>query len=69
MIIINGDFLCRNLTGIERFAFEICKHLDSLIEKDIIRYIIREKKRGVRCVGCPDSGKCSAGCSGCHADK
>ncbi len=22
MIIINGDFLCRNLTGIERFAFE-----------------------------------------------
>ncbi len=35
-IIINGDFLCRNLTGIERFAFEICKHLDSLIEKDKI---------------------------------
>lgn len=34
-----------------------------------IGYIIREKKRGVRCVGCPDSGKCSAGCSGCHADK
>lgn len=22
MIIINSDFLCRNLTGIERFAFE-----------------------------------------------
>ena len=22
MIIINGDFLCRNLTGMERFAFE-----------------------------------------------
>ncbi len=36
MIIINGDFLCRNLTGIERFAFEICKHLDSLIEKEKI---------------------------------
>ena len=35
-IIINGDFLCRNLTGIERFAFEICKHLDSLIEKEKI---------------------------------
>lgn len=34
MIIINGDFLCRNLTGIERFAFETCKHLDSLIEKN-----------------------------------
>ena len=39
-IIINGDFLCRNLTGIERFAFEICKHLDSLIEKDIISIYI-----------------------------
>lgn len=36
MIIINGDFLCRNLTGIERFAFEICKHLDSLIKKEKI---------------------------------
>lgn len=36
MIIINGDFLCRNLTGMERFAFEICKHLDSLIEKEKI---------------------------------
>lgn len=36
MIIINSDFLCRNLTGIERFAFEICKHLDSLIEKEKI---------------------------------
>ena len=34
MIIINGDFLCRNLTGIEKFAFEICKHLDNLIEKN-----------------------------------
>ena len=36
MIIINGDFLCRNLTGIERFAFETCKHLDNLIDKNQI---------------------------------
>ena len=36
MIIINGDFLCRNLTGIERFAFETCKHLDNLIGNDKI---------------------------------
>lgn len=28
--IINGSFFCRNLTGIERFSFEICKRLDSL---------------------------------------
>ena len=33
-ILINGNFLCRNLTGIERFAFEICKQLDLLLEKD-----------------------------------
>lgn len=45
MIIINGDFLCRNLTGIERFAFEICKHLDSLIEKEkICIYIPKNAK-------------------------
>lgn len=38
--IINGDFLCRNLTGIERFAFEICEQLDKLIEKDYIGIFI-----------------------------
>lgn len=34
MIVINGSFLCRNLTGIERFAFEICKNLDNLVSKN-----------------------------------
>ena len=24
-----------------------------------ISYIVREKKRGVKCVGCPAAGKCS----------
>lgn len=33
-ICINGDFLCRNLTGIERFALEICTKLDKIIQKD-----------------------------------
>ena len=35
-------------------------------------YLIRAKKRGVRCIGCPDGGKCasaqggcSGGCAGC----
>lgn len=32
-------------------------------------YIYRSKKRGRKCIGCPDSGCCSsggcAGCSGC----
>lgn len=26
-------------------------------------YIIRAKKRGAKCVGCPDSGTCSCHCS------
>ena len=25
-----------------------------------IWYIIREKKKGVRCIGCPSAGKCSS---------
>ncbi len=30
-ILINGNFLNRNLTGIERFSWETCKRLDGLI--------------------------------------
>lgn len=30
-ILINGNFLCRSLTGIERFAFETLKNLDELL--------------------------------------
>lgn len=48
-----------------------------------VAYIIKEKKKGVRCIGCPAAGTCSShqhggesGCSGncegntcsCHAD-
>lgn len=32
-------------------------------------YIIKAKKSGVKCVGCPDGGTCAykcEGCSGCH---
>ncbi|MBQ7954143.1 MAG: FeoB-associated Cys-rich membrane protein [Lachnospiraceae bacterium] len=28
-------------------------------------YIIREKKRGVKCIGCPAAGKCAGNC---HSD-
>jgi glycosyltransferase involved in cell wall biosynthesis len=31
-ILINGDFLCRRLTGIERYAYEITQRLDKLIK-------------------------------------
>ena len=30
-----------------------------------ILYIRREKKKGVQCIGCPDSKTCSGHCSGC----
>ena len=28
-------------------------------------YIIRSKKSGVRCIGCPSSKTCSGNCAGC----
>ncbi|MBR5232529.1 MAG: FeoB-associated Cys-rich membrane protein [Clostridia bacterium] len=28
-------------------------------------YIYRAKKRGVKCIGCPNSAKCSGNCAGC----
>ena len=35
-----------------------------------VAYVVREKKKGTRCIGCPMAGKCSqarqGGCSGCH---
>ena len=41
MILINGNFLCRNLTGIERFSWEVCTRLDSLLtNKDDIRILV-----------------------------
>ena len=29
------------------------------------RYIYKQKKRGVKCIGCPDGATCSGNCSGC----
>lgn len=29
-------------------------------------YIIRAKRRGQRCIGCPDAKTCSGNCSACH---
>ena len=28
-----------------------------------IRYIVKEKKKGVRCIGCPDAGTCGGNCN------
>jgi len=32
-------------------------------------YIIREKKRGVKCIGCPYAGKCASKKTGCHTGR
>lgn len=29
-------------------------------------YIIKAKKSGKKCIGCPDSGSCSGKCASCH---
>ena len=33
-----------------------------------IRYVIRAKKKGVKCIGCPDGAKCSGNCAGCSGN-
>jgi hypothetical protein len=38
--LINGDFLCRRLTGIERYAYGITRRLDNLCTKDEIAIVI-----------------------------
>ena len=33
-----------------------------------ITYIVKEKKRGVKCIGCPSAGTCHKRNCGCHSD-
>ena len=33
-----------------------------------ITYIVRAKKKGVKCIGCPDGAKCSGNCAGCSGN-
>lgn len=35
----------------------------------VVAYLIRAKKRGQTCVGCPYSKQCSGGCHGTCGDK
>ena len=37
----------------------------ALIIGGAVAYIIKAKKSGKKCIGCPDSGSCSGNCSGC----
>lgn len=36
-----------------------------LILGDAAGYIYKAKKKGVKCIGCPEGSKCSGHCSGC----
>lgn len=31
----------------------------------VIFYIVRAKKKGVKCIGCPDGARCSGHCASC----
>lgn len=28
-------------------------------------YIYKERKKGIKCIGCPDAPKCGGNCAGC----
>ncbi len=47
MIVINGDFLCRNLTGVERFAYEVTVRLDRLVEPGQLQLYVPANARNV----------------------
>lgn len=32
-------------------------------------YIIKAKKRGVKCIGCPAGGSCSGNCGACNREE
>ena len=32
-------------------------------------YLYKAKKKGVKCIGCPNGGSCSGSCSGCNCEK
>ena len=37
----------------------------ALILGSAVFFIRKEKKRGINCIGCPDSGTCGGNCAGC----
>lgn len=43
--LVNGHFLCRNLTGIERFSIEILNRLDEICEPDLISILVPDNAR------------------------
>ena len=33
-----------------------------------ILYLRKARKKGIKCIGCPDGAKCSGSCSGCSGN-
>ena len=33
-----------------------------------VGYIYQAKKKGAKCIGCPDSGTCGGSCAGCSGN-
>jgi glycosyltransferase involved in cell wall biosynthesis len=46
-VVINADFLCRRLTGIERYAYEITMRLDKISKLDEIAIIVPNNTENV----------------------
>ena len=34
----------------------------------VVRYLLKAKKKGVKCIGCPDGVKCAGRCDGCSGN-
>ena len=39
-----------------------------IVVRAAIVYIVKEKKRGVKCIGCPSAGTCHKRNCGCHSN-
>ena len=46
-ILINGDFLCRRITGIERYAYEITVRLDQLCKPGEVTIIVPNNTKNI----------------------
>ena len=46
-VIINGEFFCNNLSGIERVAYETTMYLDAISEKDEICIIVTKNAKNI----------------------
>jgi hypothetical protein len=34
----------------------------------VLLYIRKAKKKGIKCIGCPDGAKCAGDCAGCSGN-